>query len=194
MKKLLYINGCINPECSRTDRLAQAYLEKKAASGEYQIKTLRLADEKNLMPLLWTGLQNRQNAIEQQDFSSPYFRFAREFSGADEVLIACPYWDMSFPSVFKVYLEHLCINGLTFCYDEKGIPRGLTKIKSAVYITTAGGYVGENNCGFDYVQKLFSGLFGIRDIRFFSAEGLDIFGNNPEKILADAVDKIKQQA
>ena len=47
---------------------------------------------------------------------------------------------------------------------------------------------------FDYVQKLFSGLFGIRDIRFFSAEGLDIFGNNPEKILADAVDKIKQQA
>lgn len=191
MKKLLYINAAINQENSRTCRLAQAYLEKQTEKGNVEIQTVTLAEEKTLSPLLWMQLQNRQESIEQKDFSTPYFRFARDFAGADEVVMACPYWDMSFPSIFKVYLEHICINGLTFHYDETGIPRGLTNIKSAVYITTSGGYIGENNCGFDYVQKLFSGLFGITDIRFYSAEGLDIRGNDSEKILAEAMKKIK---
>ena len=191
MKKLLYINACINREDSRTDRLAQAWIEKKLSSGEYQLQTVVLAEEKNLLPLLWTRLQNRQAAIEQQDFGTPYFRFARDFAEANEVVIACPYWDMSFPSIFKVYLEHLCINQLTFCYSEKGIPQGLTDITSAVYFTTSGGYIGENNCGFDYVQKLFYQLFVIIDMKFFSAEGLDIQGNDPEKIIAQAIEKIK---
>ena len=194
MKKLLYINACINRQDSRTDRLAQAWIEKKLSTGMYQLQTVVLAEEKNLMPLLWTGLQNRQSAIEQKDFSTPYFRFARDFAKANEVVIACPYWDMSFPSVFKVYLEHLCIRELTFCYSEKGIPQGLTDITSAVYFTTSGGYIGENNCGFDYVQKLFSQLFGIREIKLFSAEGLDIRGNDPEQILAQAIEKIKYSA
>jgi FMN-dependent NADH-azoreductase len=191
MKKILYINAAINKANSRTDRLAQAYLEKQFEKGNVEIQTVSLAEEKTLSSLLWMQLQNRQEAIEQKDFSTPYFRFARDFAGADEVVMACPYWDMSFPSIFKVYLEHICINGLTFHYDETGIPRGLTAVKSAVYITTAGGYIGENNCGFDYVQKLFSGLFGITDIRFYSAEGLDIRGNDSEKILAEAMKKIK---
>lgn len=191
MKKLLYINAAINQENSRTCRLAQAYLEKRRSEEkDIEIQTLTLAEEKNLQPLLWMQLQNRQESIDQKDFSTPYFRFARDFARADEVVIACPYWDMSFPAVFKVYLEHLCINGLTFHYDETGIPRGLTNVKSAVYITTAGGYIGNNNCGFDYVQKLFANLFGIADIRFYSAEGLDIQGNDPEKILSSAIEKI----
>ena len=101
---------------------------------------------------------------------------------------------MSFPSVFKVYLEHLCINGLTFCYSPQGIPQGLTGISSAVYFTTSGGYIGKNNCGFDYVQKLFSQLFGIGEIKCFSAEGLDIKGNDPEKILAQTIEQINFSA
>ena len=190
MKKILYVNAAMNRESSRTERLAQAYLKKQTEKGNVEIQTVTLAEEKTLSPLLWMQLQNRQESIEQKDFSTPYFRFARDFAQSDEIVMACPYWDMSFPSIFKVYLEHLCINGLTFHYDETGIPRGLTHIKSAVYITTAGGYIGDNNCGFDYVQKLFSLLFEIPDIRFFSAEGLDIQGNAPEKILSQAIEKI----
>lgn len=192
MKKILYVNACINPSDSRTDLLAQAYLEKQLETGNVEIQTVQLAEEKNLSPLLWKDLQNRQAFIEQKDFSTPYFRFARDFAGADKVVMACPYWDMSFPSVFKVYLEHLCINGLTFYYDESGIPRGSTRIRSAVYITTSGGYIGENNCGADYVKKLFSTLFNITKFTFYSAEGLDIRGNDPRKILSDAVKKINR--
>jgi FMN-dependent NADH-azoreductase len=59
-----------------------------------------------------------------------------------------------------------------------------------VYLTTSGGYIGNNNFGFDYIKGLFSTLFGVDDISFFSAEGLDIYGNDPEKILTEAIEKM----
>ena len=89
-------------------------------------------------------------------------------------------------------MEQLCVNKLTFYYNTKGMPCGLTNIKKVVYMTTAGGYIGKNNFGFDYIKGLFSTLFGIDDISFFSAEGLDISGNDPEKILSETINKIYQ--
>lgn len=71
MKKLLYINASMNKENSRTDRLARAWISKRLSSGNYQLQTVDLAGEKNLFPLLWTNLQNRLEAIEQKDFSTP---------------------------------------------------------------------------------------------------------------------------
>ena len=47
-----------------------------------------------------------------------------------------------------------------------------------------------NNFGFDYVKALSQNFFGINDINFFSAEGLDIFGADVNKILSDAKAKI----
>lgn len=99
---------------------------------------------------------------------------------------------MSFPASLKLYVEQLCINHLTFRYNEKGIPCGLTKIKKAIYLTAAGGFIGNNNFGFEYIKGVFTTLFGIRDISFYSAEGLDIYGNDPEKILASAIEKMYQ--
>ena len=97
---------------------------------------------------------------------------------------------MSFPASLKLYVEQLCVNKLTFGYNDKGMPCGLTHVKKLVYLTTSGGYIGENNFGFDYIKGVFSTLFGVRDISFYSAEGLDIYGNDPEKILADAIEKM----
>jgi FMN-dependent NADH-azoreductase len=87
-------------------------------------------------------------------------------------------------------VEQLCVNKLTFCYNENGKPCGLTNIKKVVYLTTSGGYIGKNNFGFDYIKGLFSTLFGVNDISFFSAEGLDICGNDPEKIVSETIEKM----
>ena len=70
------------------------------------------------------------------------------------------------------------------------MPRGLTNVKKMVYLTTAGGYIGSNNFGYDYIKGVFSTLFGITDTVFFSAEGLDIYGNDPEKILLQAIEDL----
>ena len=45
--------------------------------------------------------------------------------------------------------------------------------------------------GYDYVRTLTWGLFGIKDIQFFSAENLDIYGNDVEAIMQEAEAKVK---
>ena len=45
MKKLLYINACVNRDSSRTERLAKVLLEEINKNGEYEIATLNLEDE-----------------------------------------------------------------------------------------------------------------------------------------------------
>lgn len=187
MKKILYVSACVKRDIdSRTERLAQAYLQKCLELQDCSITTVHL-ENIVMPPLTGKGLAEREEAIRKGDFSGSAFEFAVKFASADEVVIAAPYWDMSFPASLKLYIEQLCVNKLTFCYNEKGMPCGLTKIKKAVYLTTAGGYIGSNNFGFDYIKGVFSNLFGIADISFFSAEGLDIYGNDSEKILSDAI-------
>ena len=195
MRKILYVNACVTRDiASRTDRLAQAYLNKCLESQDCSLSIVNL-EETVMFPLSWKSLAEREKAIENNDFSGSAFELARNFAAADEVVIAAPYWDMSFPASLKLYIEQLCINKLTFCYDEMGRPRGLTNIKKAVYLTTSGGYIGDYNFGFDYIKGVFSTLFGIADISFYSAEGFDIFGNDPEQILADTIEKmLKAQA
>lgn len=190
VKKILYIDACIKRDSgSRTERLAQAYLQKCLAAQDCSLSTVIL-ENAEMKPLTEKTLAERELAIQSGDFSGPLFSFARDFSAADEVVIAAPYWDLSFPAALKLYVEQLCVCNLTFRYNEKGIPCGLTKIKKAVYLTTAGGYIGSNHFGFEYIRGVFSMLFGIPEIQCFSAEGLDIYGNDPEKILAEAIDKI----
>ena len=60
-----------------------------------------------------------------------------------------------------------------------------------IYVTTSGGSIGEFNMGYDYVRTLAWGLFGIKDIQFFSAENLDIYGNDVEAIMQEAEAKVK---
>jgi FMN-dependent NADH-azoreductase len=192
MTTLLYVNACVKRETeSRTKRLAQAYLAKRLEAQPCNVETIVLEDL-SLKPLLGDGLTQREEAIRTGDFSGEAFELARAFAAADEVVIAVPYWDMSFPSLLKLYVEQLCVNKLTFCYDETGRPRGLVKVKRVVYITTSGGYIRSANFGFDYIKCLFSTLFGIPDISFISAEGLDLYGNDPEQILQDAIQKVTQ--
>ncbi len=186
---LLYIDACINRDTSRTERLAQAFLTKHQETSPCKIRTVIL-EEEPLSPLNATILAKREDFIAKGDFSDKYFRLAHLFVQADELLIAAPYWDLSFPSAIKLFLEQICINGLTFRYNEKGIPEGLTAIKRLTYITTSGGYIGPYNFGYDYVKGLFQNLLGVSDTRFISAEGLDIYGNTPDDILQNALDAL----
>ena len=190
MRKILYVNACVKRDIdSRTNRLAQTYLNKCLGSQYCSLSIVNLEDT-IMYPLSGKSLAEREKAIANNDFSGSAFELARSFAAADEVVIAAPYWDLSFPALLKLYIEQICINKLTFSYDEKGKPRGLTNIKKAVYLTTSGGYIGSCNLGFEYIKGVFSTLFGIKEISFYSAEGFDISGNDPEQLIADAAKKI----
>ena len=94
-----------------------------------------------------------------------------------------------FPAVLRMYFEAVCVAGLTFRYSEKGVPVGFCNAKQVYYVTTAGGFIGENNLGFNYVKALSQQLFGIKSVQCISAEGLDV---NPA-IAKEILEKAKEE-
>ena len=90
----------------------------------------------------------------------------------------------------EIYFENITVSGITFEYSDQGRPVGKCKAKILYYITTSGGYIGDNNFGFDYVKALAENFFGINEVRFFSAEGLDIFGADVQAIVDEAKEHI----
>jgi FMN-dependent NADH-azoreductase len=180
MKKILYINACFK-EGSRTNELAQHLL--KNLDGE--LETVNLYEE-NIKPLDKQTLLKRDNLLKSGQTNNDFLKLARQFASADIIVIAAPYWDLLFPAVLRIYLENITVCGITFRYSEKGIPVGLCKAEKLYYITTSGGFINENNFGFDYVKALATTLFGIKTVQSFSAEGLDIEGADIGQILQQA--------
>lgn len=187
MKKILFINACLRPE-SRTRELAQSVLER--LDGE--ITELSLFDEQ-LKPLDLETMSAREEALASGDFSAEIFSRAREFAEADEIVIAAPYWDLLFPAVVRLYMESVTVTGLSFRYSPDGIPIGMCRAERLIYVTTAGGPIGDNNFGFEYVKALAQNFYGIKDVRCFSAEGLDIYGADTGAIMEEAVQRVKSQ-
>lgn len=184
MKKLLFINACVRRETSRTNRLSRTWVVRLCREEPYEVKEVIL-EEENLRGLDTGSLARRDRLLSEGHLEHDMFRYARDFRKADEIVIAAPYWDMSFPAALKCYLEAVSVVGLTFRYRVDGTPEGLCRAKRLTYITTAGGFIGENNFGYDYVRALV-GLFGIAETQEFHAEGLDIVGADTEAILKQA--------
>lgn len=180
MKNILYINACCR-ENSRTDELARHLLS--ILSGNVQSVNLY---KENIIPLNSQLLLKRDSLLKQGRTDDKSFALARQFASADIIVISAPYWDLMFPSVLKVYLENITACGVTFRYSDKGIPESLCKAESLYYVTSSGGYISENNFGFDYIRALATGFFGITDVKFFSAQGLDIYGADVNCIMQKA--------
>lgn len=177
---ILFVNACARPQ-SRTFSLAEGAVRKIGG----RVEALDLYNEE-LAPLDCNAIEKRDAAVRTSDFTDAAFRYARQFSNADEIVVAAPYWDLSFPAILKCYIEAICVNGLTFRYNEMGIPEGLCKAKRLIYITTAGGYIPENDFGYSYVRQLCTDLFGIKNTLCIKAEGLDIEGADIAGIMDSA--------
>ena len=131
--------------------------------------------------------------IRQKAFDDPMFRYADQLIAADFLLIGAPYWDLAFPAKLKIYLERCCVSGLSFIYSPEGIPHGQCRAERLVYLTTAGGVIGDLNFGFAYVKGLFQNLLGVSRVELIAAEALDIIGNDVNAILEDAKKAIDEQ-
>lgn len=181
---ILFINACVRKQ-SRTLRLARRLLS--GLDGE--VVELRLheiafpvADE--------AFLDKRDRLIAASDYADPLFDLARQFAAADEIVIAAPYWDLSFPAALKQYFEQVNALGVTFVYTPEGFPKGLCRARKLYYVTTAGGEYVPEEFGFGYVKALAQGYYGIPEVERIQAVGLDIAGANAEAILREAMDRI----
>ena len=184
-KQVLFINACVRSE-SRTRRLADRVLAKlNLPYEELRLEEIRFpfTDEQ--------FLKMRDRLISGHDFNNALFDHARQFAEAEIIVIAAPYWDLSFPAVLKQYFEQINVLGITFKYTEEGIPVGLCKAKKIFYVTTAGGGFAPQEFGFGYVKALAHNFYGVQDVRLVMAAGLDIYGANVEMFLRAAEETIE---
>lgn len=180
MDQILFVNACVRPD-SRTLELARHVLGKLDGA----VTELFLPDEA-IPSLSSEDIGRREAAVRAGDLSAPILRYAEQFAQADAVVVAAPYWDLLFPATVRAYLEAVTVSGVTFRYTPEGIPQGLCKAKKLIYVTTAGGPIGEYNLGFDYIKALAQLYYGIPEVTCFTAEFLDIIGANVPDIMAAA--------
>ena len=109
--------------------------------------------------------------VAGSDYSDPMFDLAKQFAEADRIVIAAPYWDLSFPASLKQYFEQINVQGITFVYTPEGVPQGLCRAKQLLYVTTAGGNYVPEEFGFGYVKALAQNFYGIPDVQMFQAAG-----------------------
>ena len=182
---ILFISACVR-KASRTKRLADALL-KKLGDTVQEVELSKIvfptADESFLI--------KRDTLIAHEEWENPMFDLARQFAEADTIVIAAPYWDLSFPAALKQYIEKINVLGITFEYTAEGYPVGLCRADKLYYVMTAGGNYVPEEFGFGYIKALAENFYGIKDVKLIKATGLDIYGNDPEKIMAEAISNIE---
>lgn len=182
MVKVLYIDCCIRREESRTRILAETFLTALEKHEEYQVEKLCLMDEP-LVPLSEGFFAQRERLLAENKRDHSRFRYAHQFSQADRVVVAAPFWDLGFPALLKLYIENICVDGITFGADQRGT-FGLCKAKRLLFLTTRGGDYSQSplEMGARYLEALCE-FWGIPRFDEVAADGLDLGKEPVETIL-----------
>ena len=183
---VLFVNACVR-KGSRTRKLAGKLLAKL----DRPFEEIRL-EEISFPTSNEAFIGHRDQLIAKGDLQNPMFDLARQFSEAETIVIAAPYWDLSFPAMLKQYLEQINVVGITFKYTEEGVPVGLCRARKLFYVTTAGGFYAPEDFGFGYVKALAQNYYGIPDVRKIEADGLDIDGADVDAIMKAAENALSE--
>lgn len=166
MKKLFYVDACLR-EGSNTKKIADVIINE--LSNKYEIETVSLSECS--FPVVGNDILNdRANGIVPEE----YVTMAKKLAAADRLVIASPFWDMSFPSALKVFLENMSLFNVTFASSEKEC-YGLCKAEKVLYITTRGMNIStgdEMEQATPYIKAI-GKLWGLGDLHVISAQNMD---------------------
>ena len=194
MTNALYIDCCIRGEQSRTKKLAEAFLAAYGAREDVTLTRLTLMDEP-LIPFSNGFFWQREQLLERGALDHPRFRYAHQFQQAERVIIAAPFWDLSFPALLKVYIENLCVQGITFdCNDQNGC-FGVCRAEKMLFLTTRGGALEGNpmDNGTKYLSDM-AKFFGIPQFSHSAADALDQGLEPVDVILSRAIARAEECA
>lgn len=173
MMNLFYINACMRAG-SRTQRIATPIIQELCK--RYNVETVDLT--KNMYPVADNNtLEDRNQGIVPQE----HVAIAKKIAAADRIVIAAPFWDMSFPSALKVFFENMSLFGVTFDSNDKEC-YGLCKAEKVMYITTRGMNISTGDPleqATPYIKAL-SHLWGWGGLTVISAQNMDY--STPEEI------------
>ena len=177
MRKIFYVDACLRTG-SNTKKIADAIIAKLAE--RYDIETVRLSE--HTFPVVNNDILNdRANGIVPDE----YVAMAKKLADADRLVIAAPFWDMSFPGALKVFLENMSLFNVTFGSNEIEC-YGLCKAEKVLYITTRGMNISTGDAleqATPYINAI-GKLWGLGELHVISAENIDYSTpeQNEEKI------------
>ena len=159
---MIFINACMRDKDSRTLKLARSIIRGCAA------QEINLSEIEDLVP--YTQEHNPTN----EEIDKRFVRMAQKIADSDGVVIAAPFWDMSFPALLKVFLEKLSIQNVMF-EDNGKTCSGIAKCPYMFFVTTRGMYIPDDS---DLEQatpylKALCQLWGIKKFDSVSAYNLD---------------------
>lgn len=190
--KLLFVDCCVSqrgPD-SRTRALADAFLTAfREARPEAEVETVSL-ETLDIGPYLPPALARREALAKAGDFGGPAFALARQFRQADRIAVAAPFWDLTFPSVLRIYIEHISANGLTYHYESDGC-HGDCAASRLAYLTSGGDFERPESLGVLYWKQL-AAMFGIPGFDYVFAGGLDVEPSQAPAIMAAACDRARR--
>ena len=172
--KLLFVNGCISQrgEESRTLVLARTFLDAwQARHPEAEVETVEPEALLALKPFAPEMLNDRDALAGIRCFDAPVYDLARQFRAADRVVVAAPFWDLTFPAALRTYIEYISAVGLTYHYTEAGCC-GDCAAQWLVYLTSGGDVEREDSIGVLHWRQL-AAMFGIPKFDYVFAGGLD---------------------
>ena len=172
---MIFINACMRDKDSRTLKLARSIIRGQAA------QEINISEIEDLLP--YTEKNNPTNT----EIEKRFIHMAEKIASCDGLVIAAPFWDMSFPALLKVFLEKLSIQNVMF-EDNGKTCSGIAKCPYMFFITTRGMYIPD---GSDLEQatpylKALCQLWGIKQFDYVSAYNLDYL---PEEEIEDRLEK-----
>ena len=166
MKKLIFIDACMRAG-SRTRRIASPIIEE--LGKKYSVETVDLT--RNIYPVADNHtLENRNNGFVPAE----HVDLAKKIAAADRIVIAAPFWDMSFPSALKVFFENMSLFGVTFNTNETEC-YGLCKAEKVMYITSRGMNISTGDPleqATPYIKAI-SHLWGWGELTVVAAQNMD---------------------
>ena len=185
--KLLMVDCCISQrgEDSRTRRLLRAYGEAFCRRHpDAETETVTPEELLSLKPFDVEMLDERDALMSAQAWDAPVYDLARQFRAADAIVVAAPFWDLSFPAALRTYIEYISANGLTYHYEPNGC-HGDCRAQQLVYLTTGGDVEREDSVGVVYWRQLCA-MFGIPKFDYVFGGGLDLDPEKTESLVESA--------
>ncbi len=191
MAKVLYIKA--NPkenDDSITFQMSERFMDEyRKGNPEDEIVTLDLYKED---VRFLTG-RDLIDMFSGQDFDVR--QRAIEFAGADKVVVAAPFWNLSIPAILKAYIDYVTFVGITFKYTESGpvgLLAGLNK-KVAYIVARGGAYAAEPMASFEMGERYLRtimGFLGIDDFRAITCEQTGVLqGDDLSSAVRNAVNQ-----
>lgn len=147
MNRLLYIQASPRNEQSKSNQIAQTYLNAlRKNSPELHVDVLSLWDtelprfEGDKVAAKIAVMQGKQHSAVEKTAWDQVVQIANRFIAADRYLLAVPMWNGGIPYPLKHYIDIIHQPGLLWGLKPETGYFGLLKDKHATLVLTAGAY------------------------------------------------------